>query len=260
MLAAAMADLLSLRGVCLSFRRGRDRGRVRVLVDLSLDVHPGEIVAVVGSRAEGKTTLLEVAAGIQPPDEGQVWLGDVELTALSEEDRACLLGRAIRWVRRAGTGVSLDVLGYVGLPLAVGRGRGSGVAERLALGALERVGASDCAGLCWNDLSNWERVLVAFARGIVGEPRLLLIDDVLDGLGMRRTREAGELLCSLAAELGFGVLMTASDLEATLFADRVLCFERGGLMALSDEGSYEADVIDFPGGRRMGGTSRGVRS
>jgi predicted ABC-type transport system involved in lysophospholipase L1 biosynthesis ATPase subunit len=201
-------------------------------------------VAVVGSRAEGKTTMLEVAAGIQPPDSGQVWLGDVELTALPEEDRAGLLGRDIRLVRRAaGTGICFDVLDYVGLPLAVGRGRGSGVAERLALGALERVGAADCAGLCWDALSNWERVLVAFARGIVGEPRLLLVDDVLDGLGMRRTREAGELLCSLAAELGFGVLMSASDLEATLFADRVLYFERGGLKTMSGQTADEAEII-----------------
>jgi len=169
-------------------------------------------------------------------------------------------GRAIRWVRRAGTGVSLDVLDYVGLPLAVGRGWRSGEPERLALAALERVGAADCAGLCWDDLSNWERVLVAFARGIVGSPRLLLVDDVMDGLGMRRTRQAGELLCSLVAELECGVLMSASDLEATLFADRVLYFERGGLVAMSAEGSFEADVIDFPGGARLDGVSRGALS
>ncbi len=198
-------------------------------------------MAVVGSRAEGKTTLLEVAAGIQPPDDGQVWLGEVELTSLSEESRAELLGRDIRWVHREGTGVRFDVLDHVGLPLAVGHG--SSEAETLALHALERVGATDCAGLRWEDLSNWERLLVAFARGIVGEPKLLVIDDVMIGLGMRRTREAGELLCSLAAELGCGVLMSASDLEATLFADRVLYFERGGLKAMSGEGGGDADVV-----------------
>jgi predicted ABC-type transport system involved in lysophospholipase L1 biosynthesis ATPase subunit len=237
------SGLLSLRGVCVSFRRGRDRGHLPVLVDVSLELSQGEIVAVVGSRAEGKTTLLEVAAGIRPPDRGQVWLGGLELSALCEEERAGLLGRDIRWVRRGGTGLSLDVLDYVGLPLAVGRGRPGGEATRLALGALERVGAAGCAGLRWEDLSNWERVLVAFARGIVGSPQLLVVDDVLDGLGMRRTREAGELLCSLVAELGCGVLMSASDLEATLFADRVLYFEHGGLVAMSGQDPREAEVI-----------------
>jgi predicted ABC-type transport system involved in lysophospholipase L1 biosynthesis ATPase subunit len=212
-------------------------------VDASLDVGPGEIVAVVGSRAEGKTTLLEVAAGIRPADAGEVWLGDVELTGLSEEGRAELLGRDIRWVRREGTGVRFDVLDYVGLPLAVGRGHGCSEAQALALAALERVGAAGCADLRWEDLSNWERVLVSFARGVVGEPRLLMIDDVMDGLGMRRTREAGELLCSLVGELECGVLLSASDLEGVLIADRVLCFERGGLKVMSAEASYEAEVI-----------------
>ncbi len=255
-----MAELLALRGVSRSFQRGRGRGRLRVLVDLSLEVGRGEIVAIVGSRAEGKTTLLEVAAGIDRPDDGQVWLGDVELTGLSHEGRAGLLGRDIRWVQREGTGVSFEVLDYVGLPLAVGRGYRRREPEALALAALERVGAAGCAGLSWEDLSNWERVLVALARGIVGSPKLLVIDDVMDGLGMRRTREAGELLCSLVRELGCGVLMSASDLESVLIADRVLCFERGRVKVMSDEASSDAEVIDFPGASRLGGVSRGARS
>jgi predicted ABC-type transport system involved in lysophospholipase L1 biosynthesis ATPase subunit len=248
-----MADLLSLRGVSRSFRRGQGRGRLRVLVDVSLEVGRGEIVAVVGSRAEGKTTLLEVAAGIDLPDEGQVWLGDVELTGLSEEGRAELLGPDIRWVRREGTGVRFDVLDYVGLPLAVGRGHGWRQAETLALSALERVGAADCARLRWEELSNWERVLVALARGTVGRPGLLVIDDVMDGLGMRRTREAGELLCSLAGELGCGVLISASDLEAVSIADRVLCFEHGALKLMSGEASCDAEVIPLRRSARADG-------
>ncbi len=255
-----MPELLSLRGVCRDYRRGHGRGRLQVLVDVSLDVGLGEIVAVVGSRAEGKTTLLEVAAGLCTADDGEVWLGDVELTGLSEERRAELLGRDIRWVRREGTGVRFNVLDYVGLPLAVGRSYGYREVEELALAALERVGAAGCASLHWEDLSNWERVLVAFARGTVGKPRLLVIDDVMDGLGMRRTREAGELLCSLVEELSLGVLMSASDLEAVLIANQVLCFEHGGLKVMSGEASHDAEVISFPNGARLGGVSRGVRS
>ena len=87
----------------------------------------------------------------------------------------------------------------------------------------------------------------------VGRPRLLVIDDVLDGLGMRRTREAGELLCSLVQELGCGVLMSASDLEAVLVADRVLCFEHGGLKVMSDEAPYDAEVVSLRGAARADG-------
>jgi ABC-type lipoprotein export system ATPase subunit len=243
-----MAELLSLRGVGKGYRRG---GRwLRVLVDVSLDVGPGELVAVVGSRGEGKTTLLEVAAGLRLPDEGEVWLSDVDLACCSDAERARRLGGEIAWVHHEGTGVKFDVVDYVGLPLAMGRRHGRHAAERLALNALERVGVAECAHQRWEELSNWERVLVGLARGVVGKPRLMILDDVGDGLGMRKTREAGELLQGLVAELGCGVLMSTSDLEATLVADRVWSFERGRLKLMSDQNRTHADVIDFPGTRR----------
>ena len=88
----------------------------------------------------------------------------------------------------------------------------------------------------------------------------MIVDDVIDGLGMRKTREAGELLRSLVGELGCGVLMSASDLEVALVADRVWSFERGGLKLLSDQTRTHADVIDFPGGTRQSRASRGASS
>jgi ABC-type lipoprotein export system ATPase subunit len=253
-----MAELLSLQGVGKGYRRG---GRwLRVLVDVSLEVGPGELVAVVGSRGEGKTTLLEVAAGLRLPDEGKVWLGDVDLARCSDEERSRRLGAEIAWVHREGTGIKFEVIDYVGLPLAMGRRRGRRAAEGLAMDALERVGVVDCAHQRWEELSNWERVLVGFARGVVGRPRLMIVDDVGDGLGMRRTREAGELLHALVGELGCGVLMSSSDLEAALIADRVWSFDRGKLELMSDQTRTQADIIDFPGGTRQNRASRGASS
>jgi ABC-type Mn2+/Zn2+ transport system ATPase subunit len=117
------------------------------------------------------------------------------------------------------------------------------------MAALERVGVQDVARRRWAELSNWERVLVAFARGVASQPRLMIVDDVIDGFGMSKTREAGELLSSLVQELGCGVLMSVSDPEAALVADRVWSFDRGALKALSGAAGTQADVIDFPRGR-----------
>ena len=85
-----MAELLALREACKEYARGEHR--LRVLVDISLELRPGEIAAVVGGRREGKTTLLKIAAGIESPDTGEVWLGDVAITSLSGKERARLLG------------------------------------------------------------------------------------------------------------------------------------------------------------------------
>jgi putative ABC transport system ATP-binding protein len=249
-----MAELLALREVCKGYARGERRSQV--LANVSLEVQAGEIAAVVGSREQGKTTLLKIAAGIESVDGGEVWLGAEELTRRSDWERARLLGDEIAWTHREGTGVGFRVLDYVGLPLAIGRGRGQRRAHELAMEALERVGAASCAGQRWAELSNWERLLVGLARGIVGSPKLMVVDDLMDGFGMGRTREAGELLLALVRDLGCGVLMSCSDLEAALIADRVWSLERGRLSLLAEQGGALAEVIDFPGSARLSHGSR----
>jgi predicted ABC-type transport system involved in lysophospholipase L1 biosynthesis ATPase subunit len=239
-----MGELLALQGVDKSYRRGGRR--LRVLADASLEVGHGEVGAVVGSRHEGKTTLLKIAAGIERPDAGAVRLGDRDLALLPDSERSRLLGSEIAWTNREGTGVRLEVLDYLALPLVMGRGRGRRQARGLATDALKRVGAANCVGRRWSELSDWERVLVGFARGVVCRPRLMVVDSVIDGLGMRRTREAGELLVALAAELGCGVLMSCTDLEAALIADRVWSLEGGQLSVLAEQPLFQAEIIDFP--------------
>ncbi len=246
-----MGELLSLQGVSKSYRRGGRR--LRVLLDASLEIGEGEVGAVVGARDEGKTSLLKIAAGIEQPDTGEVRLGSLELTGLSENERARLLGDEIAWTHRQGSGLKLEVLDYLALPLAMGRGYRRGVARARAKKALERVGATHSAERRWAELSDWEQLLVGLARGIVCEPRLLVVDDVIDGLGMRRTREAGELLLALVRELGCGVLMSASDLEAVLIADRVWSLERRRLSVLSEQAVMEAQIIEFPRPARADG-------
>jgi putative ABC transport system ATP-binding protein len=239
-----MGDLLRLQGVSKAYRRGGRR--LRVLVDVSLQLELGEVGAVVGARNEGKTTLLKIAAGIEPPDTGEVRVGAHELSLLGREERSRLLGGEIAWIHREGPGVRLEVLDYLGLPLAMGRGRGRREARERVQRALERVGAARCARRRWEELSDWERVLVGLARGIVCEPRLLVLDGMTDGLGMRRVHEAGELLLTLTGELGCGVLMSCADLEAALIADRVWSLERGRLSLLAEHEVTEAEIIEFP--------------
>jgi ABC-type taurine transport system ATPase subunit len=83
-------------------------------------------------------------------------------------------------------------------------------------------------GRSYGALSDWERLLVTVARGYAARPRLMVVDDLLDGLGAGGMREAGELLLGIAGELNCGVLAGASDIAALVAAHRVYTFDGEG--------------------------------
>lgn len=238
--------VLRLEGVGRGYRRGRDRWQV--FSGVSLSVAEGEFVGLLGGRGEGKTTLVEVAAGLEVPEAGGVWFEGRDLARCSKDDRAELLGDRIAWMPREDFGDYL-ALSYVALPLAMGRD-GIRAAEDRAMVALRRVGAEGCADRGWEELSDWERLLVIFARGFATHPRLMVVDDLLDGLGPAGTREAGELLLSLARELQCGVLVAASDMSALLAAHRVLSFDGEGGLTVTAESNHPTNLYRLDGARR----------
>jgi ABC-type cobalamin/Fe3+-siderophores transport system ATPase subunit len=234
---------LRLEGVCQSYRRGRECWEV--LSGVSLSVAAGEFVGVLGDRNDGKTTLLEIAAGLLVPEAGSVWFEGRDLVRCPDDERTELLGDRIVWMPRKDF-AGFEVLEYVALPIGMDRG-GGGMepAEDRAREALRRVGAESCEGRGWDDLSDWDRLLVTFARGYAARPALMVVDDLLDALGAGGRREGGELLRTLAGELQCGVLVTASDMSALLAAHRVLRFDgEGGITQTTDP---TTNIVDFRG-------------
>jgi ABC-type methionine transport system ATPase subunit len=239
-----MTSLLSLDRVSLHHKRG-DR-RVAVLDDASLVVSAGEMVCVWARRGRGKTALLRVAAGIEAPDGGRVVFAGKDLARLSDRQRSRLLAQEIGWVTSARPNLDIPMIAHVALPLSFARGaRG---ASGRARDALQRVGAADCAEQRWTSLADWERALVAIARGIVREPRLLLVDDLTAVLGLGETDEVMGLLARLARERELGVLCGVSSLAATSWADRLATLSGGELLMSCGEPTPRRDkVVGLPG-------------
>jgi ABC-type lipoprotein export system ATPase subunit len=220
--------LLRLNSVSRSYRRGTSE--LRALRSVSLEVNAGDVVAVYGQRGAGKTTLLRVAAGFDRPDEGSVTFRSVDLASLTPRHLARVHREQIGWVERNGAHSSdLPAATYVALPLygKVGPAR----ARRLALAALARVGAADCADRRWEDLSDANRVLVAIAQALVREPWLLIVDDPTAGLSVIDRERVVGLLRAAAEEGGIGVLMAVPDMPAMLHAHEVRSLSRGRLLA-----------------------------
>ncbi len=235
--------VLSLVGVDYEYRRGHRS--VRMLTDASLEVRPGEVVSVLAQRAQGKTTLLRIAAGLVRPTAGRVLVGGNDVWTLSEKRRSQLLGGEVGWIDRSRPEVRTPVLTFVALPLM--RLHGQHEAYVHARDALKRVGVAECADQHWEHLADWERALVALAHAIAHRPKLLLVDDLMATLGLEESEELGCLLATLAREAGFSILASASDASATLWSDRVASLAGGELLLAPAQPQFGANVIELPG-------------
>jgi predicted ABC-type transport system involved in lysophospholipase L1 biosynthesis ATPase subunit len=250
---AIVAETLSLEAVQKGYSRGEQW--TSVLTGVSLQVEPGEVVAIIGGRLRGKTTLLKTAAGLECPDQGTVSLGGRDLAALGERSRSRLLGSEIMWIDRGGPESDMEVSKFVGWPLVL-HGRGRGHAERMAAQALERVGARACVGQRWRELSNRQRVLVGLARAFAGSPRIVIVDDLLDALGRPESRAASDLLRSLVeeSEPGCGMLISVSDVESAteILPDRAFSLTSKGTLK-----PFSGRSTDDTGGGGMDGGDMG---
>lgn len=239
--------LLELDGVGKSYSRGT---RV-ALDDVSLTVHSGEMVVVWGERQSGRSTLLRIAAGVEPPDRGVVRFEDRDLAG-----RGKRLGVGIGYCRRvfrANRGPTvLDQL----TAGALGRRVPQPTALTHAWKALERVGAESCAELSARNLKIEETVRVSIARALTASPRLIVIDEPTIGVDRLERDGILELLRSLADE-GIAILSSTSQGTGMLGAHRVLVLSKG---KLHDEPESElATVTDLEDLSRHREAGRGQR-
>ncbi|MGH2880345.1 MAG: ATP-binding cassette domain-containing protein [Solirubrobacteraceae bacterium] len=232
-------DVLVLDGVCKGFARGDEW--LHVLQDVSLAVCTGEIVAVVGTRDQGKTTLLRIAAGTLPPEQGSVRLGERDLAGLKDSQLARVLRSEIGLATRSGPAVRVRVRDYAGLHLTTGVRLKRRERRRRVTQALEMTGVTECAAMRWRDLSNWQRLRVELAQGVVTRPRLLLVDDLLDGFGLGKKQAAMDMLRAFATDVHCGVLMACSDHTSALSSDRIWRLDGGRLKLMAD--LSDPDVI-----------------
>jgi putative ABC transport system ATP-binding protein len=215
----------------LSKRYSPDRPAIFDGIDLEL--RQGEYLAVMGESGVGKSTLLNLLAGLDQPDAGRVLLEGVDLSALDDDAVTLLRRRAVGFVFQA-----FHVLPYlsveqnVGLPLDLLGVREPERGRRTAL-MLEAVGIAPLAKRFARELSGGEVQRIAIARAMVHRPRLLLADEPTGNLDPRSAAQTLALLrAQVKANAGAGILITHSRTAAET-ADRILVLDVGGLRPLT---------------------------
>lgn len=217
---------LSIRHAVMELGDGDTR--VTALADVSLEVAPGEFLAIVGPSGSGKSSLLAVAGALASPDSGTVMINGQDLSRLSQGRRAAFRLANIGFVFQSGNLIpaltAADQLRLVNR-LAGGPRTFDPVALLASVGMAHR--AANRPG----QLSGGERQRVGIARALVTGAKLLLVDEPTASLDRARSREVVELLAQQSHERGVATVMVTHDLDVLGYCDRVLEMVDGRLGA-----------------------------
>ena len=207
--------------------------RAALFEGLQLTLVPGEYLAVMGESGVGKSTLLNLLAGLEAPSSGRIWLDGAELGPLSDDARTLERRRNVGFVFQAVHVLPyLSVAQNVALPLEL---LAVDPAERTRRTAemLRAVGLEAAAERYPRELSGGEVQRVAIARALVHRPRLVLADEPTGNLDPRTARQILALLRDqIKASAGAGILITHSRTAAET-ADRILVLDAAGLSPCS---------------------------
>ncbi len=198
-----MTALIELNRVARSF----DDGAVVAVRDVSLAVAAGDCISIVGPSGSGKSTLIQLMCGMDAPTSGTVaWNGSIMA------DRR-------QWTRLRAGEIGVVFQEFLLLPnLTAVQNVAAAISERAgardkALAALERVGLAHRANHLPQQLSGGERQRVAVARGLVNDPKLLLVDEPTGSLDTENAAVVSRLLLDLQSRHGHALVMVTHDLE-----------------------------------------------
>ncbi|GAA1024986.1 ABC transporter ATP-binding protein [Amycolatopsis albidoflavus] len=186
---------------------------------IDLTFRRGTFSAVMGPSGSGKTTLLQCAAGLDRPTDGAVFLGDTDISTLSERELTALRRNRIGFVFQSfNLMAALTAAQNVALPLRLARGR---VEADRAHQLLAQVGLGNRTTHRPASLSGGQQQRVAIARALAGNPEVVFADEPTGALDSRNSRDVLELLRKLVDDEGQTVVTVTHDPVAAAFADRV---------------------------------------
>ena len=213
--------VLRMRGISKSF------GSVQALTDVDLDIAAGEVVALVGDNGAGKTTLVKILAGVHPQDAGTVELLG-EQVSIDNPSTAISLGIATVFQDLA-LCENLDVVGNLFLGRELSKKRLDEVTMEVRSWELLRQLSArlPTVRVPASSLSGGQRQTVAIARSLLGEPKVILLDEPTAALGVAQTAEVLDLIERLR-EHGLAVMMISHNMEdVNAVADRIVVLRLG---------------------------------
>ncbi|MGW4159197.1 ATP-binding cassette domain-containing protein [Streptomyces sp. NPDC004788] len=257
MIHVSAAPVLALRGVSKRF------GAVQVLTDVDLEIHAGEVVALVGDNGAGKSTLVKTISGVHPIDEGTIeWDGrPVQITKPHDSQN---LGVATVYQDLALCD-NLDVVAnlFLGSELSSGSVLDEIAMEKRARELLDTLSIRiPSVRIPVAALSGGQRQVVAIARALIGDPKIVILDEPTAALGVEQTAQVLDLVERLR-ERGHGVILISHNMaDVRAVADKVAVLRLGrnnGVFDVADT-THETIIAAITGATDNAVTRRQART
>lgn len=227
--------LLNLEGVSKNF------GGVQAVLEVGFSIPQGRITGLIGPNGAGKTTLFNLISGTVIPSSGSIFFADHTITRFPPQNRSRL--GMMRTFQNLSLYPELSCLENVTIgsnawyrpgPLSLVRPKGGPVERSIMTQArdyLALVGLEEKSGLAPDELSYGDQRRLEIARAMMGNPKLLLLDEPAAGLNNQESQELAELLITLRKDTGLTILIIEHDMDVVMtVSDRVLVLVEGQLL------------------------------
>ena len=234
--------LVEINNVTRRFHKGDET--ITPLDSVSLDIEEGEFISLMGASGTGKSTLLNLIASIDRPDNGSIVIGGTDITGLSRTSLASWRAANIGYIFQTHNLVPvLTAYENIELPLMLLPMSRSERRRRVEV-ALEAVDLVDRAEHYPRQLSGGQEQRVGIARAIVAHPKVVVADEPTGDLDPDTSLQILDLLCRLNVQLGCTLLMVTHDREAADVAGRQFRLDRGKLVQTGGTGLRAIAVGD----------------
>lgn len=230
--------LIRVRNVRKVYRMGEER--VIALDNISLDIHKGEIVCFLGTSGSGKSTFLNMVAGLEKPTRGEIWIGNIPIHKLNEEQVTLFRQKNIGFIFQAYHLMPmLTAIENVSLPL-IFRSVDKKKRKKLAQDALAAVGLKGYENRKPTQMSGGQQQRVGIARALVGTPKIIFADEPTGNLDTHTTKEVMELIIGEVRKHKQTLIMVTHDRSIADYADKVVTIQDGNILSVKVKGEAQS--------------------